>query len=89
MNHYASEEDTRQIDEVAMKALESLKPADLLQVVRDKQITMCGVVPAVIALEALQEIAPLKKCERVCYTTSAEASDNKDRVVGYAGMLFE
>lgn len=89
MNHYANDEETRQLDEMAMSALESLNPADVLNVVRDNQITMCGVIPAVISLEALQQIEPLKSCERVAYATSGDTTGEKERVVGYAGMLFE
>jgi AmmeMemoRadiSam system protein B len=44
--------------------------------------------PAVIVMEALRQLGRLHKCERVAYATSAEASGDTRRVVGYAGMLF-
>jgi AmmeMemoRadiSam system protein B len=39
-------------------------------------------------LEALRQLQQLSRCERVAYATSAEVSGDKNRVVGYAGMLF-
>jgi AmmeMemoRadiSam system protein B len=39
-------------------------------------------------MEALRQLKLLKKCEPVGYATSAEVSGDKNRVVGYAGMLF-
>jgi AmmeMemoRadiSam system protein B len=46
-------------------------------------------MPAVIVMEALRRLGALNQCETVGYTTSAEASGDRDRVVGYAGMLFK
>jgi AmmeMemoRadiSam system protein B len=50
---------------------------------------MCGVLPAVIVMETLKELGGLKEFRRVGYTTSAEASGDTSRVVGYAGMLLK
>ena len=49
---------------------------------------MCGVLPAVMIMEAIKEMGKLKKATRVGYTTSAETSGDASRVVGYCGMLF-
>ena len=55
---------------------------------QEKRISMCGMLPAVIVMGALEHLDLLKRCQMVGYTTSAEASGDKNRVVGYAGMLF-
>ena len=88
MNHFASDAETRRLDEIALTALESMKPEEVFNTVRDNHISMCGVLPAVMVLDALNRIEPLKKCERVDYATTADTTGDKERVVGYAGMLF-
>jgi AmmeMemoRadiSam system protein B len=49
---------------------------------------MCGVLPAIIVLETLRNLDALDTCRQVAYGTSADAGGSRDRVVGYAGMLF-
>lgn len=89
MNHFANDEETRRIDELALASFERLDPADLYQTVRSNHISMCGVLPAVVVLETLKQLGQLSKCERVGYGTSADVTGDTSRVVGYAGMLFE
>jgi AmmeMemoRadiSam system protein B len=88
MNHYATEEETRRVDQLVLDSMERLDPEDLYRTVRENRISMCGVLPAVIVLEALRQLGHLERCHRVGYTTSAETSGDTSRVVGYAGMLF-
>ena len=88
MNHFASDEENRRLDEIAIASLETLDPAALFQTVTTNHISMCGLRPAVIVLETLRRWGTLAKADRVAYGTSAEISGDKSRVVGYAGMLF-
>lgn len=89
MNHFADDDQTRHLDAIALKSIEALDPAAVYDtVVTRHNISMCGVRPTVIAMETLRQLDLLNKCERVGYTTSAESSGDKSRVVGYAGMLF-
>ncbi|MDR2641344.1 MAG: AmmeMemoRadiSam system protein B [Planctomycetaceae bacterium] len=92
MNHFASEETTRKIDRIAIDALKeaavNLKPEILLETVNKNQISMCGIVPMVFVLEVLRRISCLSSVEEIGYTTSAESSGDKTRVVGYAGCLI-
>lgn len=88
MNHYAADEENRRLDEVAMTALEGLDAENVLQTVVGHGISMCGVLPAVMIMEAVKQTAGLKKATRVDYATSADVSGDKSRVVGYCGMLF-
>jgi len=60
----------------------------LLQTVRDGNISMCGVLPAVIVMETLRRRGTLSRCHRTGYATSAETTGDTARVVGYAGMLL-
>ena len=73
---------------MTIRALERLDPAALYETVTENQISMCGLLPAVIVLETLRLLNGLHKAERVGYATSADVSGDTSRVVGYAGMLF-
>lgn len=88
MNHFASDEATRRIDRHALDALASLDPERLYATVTAERISMCGMMPAVIVMEALRTLGLLRRTELVGYSTSAEASGDTGRVVGYAGVLF-
>ncbi|MBN2023794.1 MAG: AmmeMemoRadiSam system radical SAM enzyme [Pirellulales bacterium] len=89
MNHFADDARTRELDRMALDAVESLDPRRVLDTVRENNISMCGVVPTVVVMETLRRLGRLNRCEPVGYATSAEASGDTARVVGYAGMLFE
>ena len=88
MNHFADEASTRKLDRLALDAIESLDPSRLYEVVEQNRISMCGMRPAVIVMETLRQLDALHRCEVVGYTTSAAASGDSARVVGYAGVLF-
>ncbi|MHB1038333.1 MAG: AmmeMemoRadiSam system radical SAM enzyme [Pirellulales bacterium] len=88
MNHFADDQENRRLDAIALAAIEQLDPEEVYHTVRQNGISMCGMLPAVIVLEALRLLGTLSHCERVAYATSAEASGDDRRVVGYAGMLF-
>lgn len=88
MNHFADEARTRRIDRMALDAMETLDPAKLYETVRENQISMCGMFPAVIVMETLKQLGQLSRSEEVGYSTSAESSGDTSRVVGYAGVLL-
>jgi len=88
MNHYASDAETRRLDEMALAAMETLDAEKLYETVTSRHISMCGMLPAVIVMETLRRLKKLKRMERVAYGTSGDVSGDKSRVVGYAGMLI-
>ena len=88
MNHFAAERRNRELDELALTAMESLDPARLLDTVKSHNISMCGVLPAVIVMETLRCLNQLTHTQRAGYATSADVSGDSTRVVGYAGMLL-
>jgi AmmeMemoRadiSam system radical SAM enzyme/AmmeMemoRadiSam system protein B/AmmeMemoRadiSam system protein A len=88
MNHFASDAENRRLDEIALAAMETLDPEHVYRTVTAHRISMCGLVPAVVVMEALRELSQLRRAERVAYATSAEVSGDTSRVVGYAGMLL-
>jgi AmmeMemoRadiSam system protein B len=88
MNHFASDAENRRLDELALDALDHCDAAELFHTVNRHHISMCGLLPAVIVLETLRLLGSLTKAERVGYATTADVTGDKNRVVGYAGMLF-
>ena len=89
MNHFADDAANRQLDYLAISALETLDPRRLFETCCTNHITMCGLLPAVIVLTTLHHLGKLQRARQVAYTTSADASGDTARVVGYAGMLFD
>lgn len=87
MNHYESDKTTRKKDELAISKALALDASGLLQVTAQKGITMCGVIPAAIAIVAAKELGA-KKARLVKYATSGETSGDYGHVVGYAGIVI-
>ena len=85
MNHYASDTENRRLDALALEAFLSLDARRLWTVVREKRISMCGIVPAVIGLLACAELGATQ-ARLAAYDTSARVSGDVSRVVGYAGV---
>ncbi|HUE74168.1 MAG TPA: AmmeMemoRadiSam system protein B, partial [Pirellulaceae bacterium] len=86
MNHFATDDETRVLDEMALSAFETLDPEKLYSTVTDNRISMCGILPAVIVLETLRLLGQVSRVERVGYATSGDVSGDRQRVVGYAGL---
>jgi hypothetical protein len=88
MNHYAADAENRELDALALARLERLDARGLYDTVREHHISMCGMLPAVVALETLRQLGRLGDCRRIGYATSADATGDTSRVVGYAGLTF-
>jgi AmmeMemoRadiSam system protein B/AmmeMemoRadiSam system protein A len=88
MNHYESEERTRELDAMALNALETLDARRLCRTVSENRISMCGVHPAAFVLETLRLCGRLHSCRQIGYATSGKVSGDYRQVVGYAGYLF-
>lgn len=88
MNHYADDEENRRRDRLALQAMASLQPRRLYDTVRQHDISMCGIMPAVIIMETLRQLGGLRQFLQVAYGTSGDVSGDRSRVVGYAGVLL-
>jgi AmmeMemoRadiSam system protein B len=87
MNHFESQDVSERKDRLALERLEELDYRGLFDTVNRNKISMCGVLPAVIALKAFS-LAGGSRGRLIRYTTSAEMSGDRTNVVGYAGMVF-
>jgi AmmeMemoRadiSam system protein B/uncharacterized protein (TIGR00296 family) len=89
MNHFANDGETRRVDRLAIEAIQTLDPRKVYETVQKNRISMCGMYPCVIVMETLRQLDLLHRSELIGYATSAEVNGQPDRVVGYAGMLFD
>ncbi|MEO0415283.1 MAG: AmmeMemoRadiSam system protein B, partial [Verrucomicrobiota bacterium] len=78
------ETETRRKDKLALSQIESGNPRGLYDICRSEPISMCGMVPAVAVMRALDS----RPAELIKYETSAKFSGNTSRVVGYGGAIW-
>jgi AmmeMemoRadiSam system protein B len=86
MNHYESDTVTRVKDHRAIERILTLDARGLFDVVTQQSISMCGFGPAVAMLTAARQLGA-KSAELVKYATSGDVSGDRERVVGYAGVV--
>lgn len=87
MNHYESDSVTRKKDKLAIDKALALDAKGLLDITSDKDITMCGVIPAAIGIAAAKELKATN-ARLVKYATSGDTSNDYEQVVGYAGIIM-
>lgn len=87
MSHYLPEKEASRLDRLAIDAALSRDPVKLYETVHRHGISMCGVVPATVALAAAIELGA-SDAHLVAYATSGDVSGDRNAVVGYAGMCF-
>lgn len=88
MSHYVPDALARTLDDLALRELLNLDPEGLYRTVTDRNISMCGFIPATIMLYAAGALGAVD-ARLVKYATSAEASGDYDHVVGYAGVIVK
>jgi len=86
MNHYENDQITRIKDHKAIDEILALNPRGLYDVVMKEDISMCGFGPTVAMLTAARSLG-VTKAELVKYATSGDVSSDRNRVVGYAGII--
>ena len=87
MSHYEPDEEARGHDREAIEAALELDPAALYETVHRRGITMCGVIPATVMLEAVRHLGA-NAGHLVSYATSGDTGGDRSAVVGYAGLCF-
>ncbi|RMH43150.1 MAG: AmmeMemoRadiSam system protein B [Deltaproteobacteria bacterium] len=86
MSHYLPDAEARRVDRVALAPLLASDPHGLYRTVVANDISMCGFIPATAMLAYAHRTgggAP----ELTDYATSGDAFGDRDRVVGYAGVV--
>jgi len=85
MTHYESGETARRKDFMALEKVLALDPQGLYQVVRENRISMCGVLPTVVMLQAAISLGATN-ANLVAYSNSGDVTGDQSEVVGYAGV---
>ncbi len=91
MSHYLPHERAVTMDTMALEALKTLNPQHYFSVVRENNISMCGVFPMTLVLFALRELG-VSSVRVLAYATSGQTGAaygaGMDKVVGYAGAVM-
>lgn len=87
MTHFETQASAEAKDREAIEAILALDPDGLLDVVRRRRISMCGVAPTALILYAARALGA-SRAELADYRTSADATGDRDQVVGYAGVVI-
>lgn len=87
LNHYEDQPTTVAKDEAVIRAIEALDERSLLDEVRSREVSMCGVAPTVAAI-TYAKAKGAARARTVAHATSGDVSGDFDRVVGYAGVLI-
>ena len=88
MNHFASADESQRLDFMAITAMTSYDHRALYRVVRENGISMCGVLPTVVVMEAAH-ILGATECRLIEYAHSGLVNGDNNRVVGYAGLVLQ
>ena len=86
MNHYENDRITREKDHKAIEQMLKMEARGLFDVVTNEGISMCGFGPTVVMLTAARRLGATS-AELARYATSSDVSGDRERVVGYAGMV--
>jgi len=85
MTHFEPGEVARRKDFLAIERVLALDPEGLYATVRSNRISMCGVIPTVVMLQAARCLAA-NHAELVDYSNSGDVTGDQSDVVGYAGI---
>jgi AmmeMemoRadiSam system protein B len=88
MNHYEDSETTTKKDNMAIEAILHLDSRKLYETVIEHNITMCGFIPAIIAIECSKMLGATEGI-LIEHTHSGMASGFYREVVGYAGIIIK
>ncbi len=87
MNHFLDADTTYRLDHLAIDAMTTFDPQRLFATVNENRISMCGVLPAVVVMQAAKELGA-SQCQLVRYAHSGQVNGDNSRVVGYAGLMI-
>ena len=87
MSHFHPQKKAQTLDHAALEPFLEMNPEKAWETVVSRDISMCGVIPAVCALSAALR-SGATRAQLIHYTTSMEASGDASSVVGYASMVF-
>ena len=88
MTHYESQQSADKKDKSAIAEIIALREEGLYKVVRNLDVSMCGVSPVISMMVCAKE-RHATKAELIKYETSGDTTGDYKQVVGYAGIIVE
>ena len=88
MSHYITAAQAEKQDGLAIDQILALSAKQLFNTVRENNVSMCGILPMTMGLQAAQDLGA-HSASLVRYATSGEVNHDYEQVVGYAGMIVE
>lgn len=86
--HYESKSSAQAKDSRAIDAILRLDSTELIKVVDENAISMCGVVGVAVMIEAAKALGA-KSARKLAYYTSGDVTGDTDQVVGYGAIAVE
>ena len=87
MTHYESGKQAKLKDFMALGKVLEMDPTGLYEVVFEHNISMCGVLPTVVMLQAAKMLGA-ETAELILYSNSGDVTGDQSEVVGYAGVMI-
>ena len=88
MTHYESQRQAEDKDHYAIEAILSLDEDELIKRISERNISMCGYGPVIVAMVASKNLGA-KRGDLIKYATSGDISGDYNQVVGYAGIIIK
>jgi hypothetical protein len=85
MSHYIPAAEAEKLDRMALERVLAIDPEGLHRVVLEHQISMCGIAPTVVGLEAARCLGA-REARLIAYANSGDRSGDFESVVAYAGV---
>ncbi|GAB5046927.1 AmmeMemoRadiSam system protein B [Thermodesulfovibrio sp. TK110] len=86
MSHYLPDDMARKLDSLAVEKIKAFDPEGVYNTVLEHRISMCGVIPTTVMLQATKLLGA-KEVQIIKYATSAEVNRDYNKVVGYLGAI--
>ena len=87
MTHFETHITAKEKDGEAISKIQSRDALGLHETIGREKISMCGVNPVTVMLLCSEKLGA-RQTELVSYMTSGEVNGDKNRVVGYAGIII-
>lgn len=87
LSHYYAEETANQLDQTMLKAIESFRPGEIINVQSCGKGQACGIMALLAVMETAKKLGA-QRVKILDYATSGKASGDYSRVVGYGAGVF-
>jgi len=87
LTHYEDSKSAHKKDSLVLEAIEKLDESELLNVVQEHDISMCGWMPTFVMIHACKLLGA-KQAKIIKYMNSGDSSGDYSQVVGYGGAVI-